>query len=174
VLVGLDRFFKTKIAPTVLGAIGLELGADVPMCLCGAALRARGIGEQIERLEGWPALPLVLVWPGRPVATAEVFRTLPGRENPPLPAPPSAVTVPDIAGWLGGCRNDLERPALTLAVEIGEALRLLRGPDCLLARMSGSGSACFGLYADFAAAEAAALALRKARPGWWIEAALAH
>ena len=174
VLVALDRFFGTRISPEVLGAIALKLGADVPMCLCGAALRARGIGEEIERLEGWPALPLVLVWPGRPVSTAEVFRTLPERENLPLPQPPRIKTAEDAAAWLALCRNDLERPARALTAEIGEVLRLLRGHHCLLARMSGSGSACFGLYPDIAAAQAAALALRKDRPGWWVEAALAH
>jgi len=174
VLVALDRWFETRIPPLVLGAIGLKLGADVPMCLCGAALRARGIGEEIERLQGWPALPLLLVWPGRPVSTAEAFRTLPVRENAPLPALPPPGSVQDTAEWLALCRNDLERPALALTAEIGDALRLLRSHDCLLARMSGSGSACFGLYADIAAAQAAALALQKDRPGWWVEAALAR
>lgn len=177
VLVALDRFFETRIPAKILGAIGLNLGADVPMCLRGGALRARGIGEEIEPLEGWPALPLVLVWPGRSVSTAEVFRTLPKRENPPLPPLPPLPrigTAEDAASWLALCRNDLEGPALALTAEIGEALRLLRGHHCMLARMSGSGSACFGLYADIAAAQAAALALRKDRPGWWVEAALAH
>ncbi len=174
VLAALDLYFETRIPPEVLSAIGLTLGADVPMCLLGGALRARGIGEEIERLAGWPSLPLLLVWPGRAVSTVDVFRTLQTRENPPLPALPPAGGIQEAAAWLARCRNDLERPALALSAEIGDALGLLRKSDCLLARMSGSGSACFGLYADLAGAEAAAAALRKQRPGWWIESTLAH
>ncbi|HWT30237.1 MAG TPA: 4-(cytidine 5'-diphospho)-2-C-methyl-D-erythritol kinase, partial [Propylenella sp.] len=56
--------------------IGGALGADVPMCLLARALRARGRGEQIERIESWPAVPLVLVWPGVPVATSAVFGSM--------------------------------------------------------------------------------------------------
>jgi 4-diphosphocytidyl-2-C-methyl-D-erythritol kinase len=80
-----------------------------------------------------------------------------------------------LARWLQKCRNDLEDTALALAPEIGDALQSLRSTEgCLVARMSGSGSGCFGLYADRAGAEAAAIALRKARPGWWIAATVAR
>jgi 4-diphosphocytidyl-2-C-methyl-D-erythritol kinase len=63
--------------------------------------------------------------------------------------------------------NDLQGPAVALCPAIGEALAALRAtPGCLLARMSGSGATCFGLYADAAAAASAAELVR--RPGWWV------
>ena len=168
VLLALDELFGTKISAKSLRAVGLRLGADVPMCLCGRALRARGVGEQISPLEGFPALPMVLVWPGRPVSTAEVFKTLARRDNPPLADPPAAKSLVEIATWLAACRNDLELPASVIAPEIGAVLGVLRAtPGCLVARMSGSGSACFGLYAAPAAASAAATVIAQARPDWW-------
>ena len=71
-----------------------------------------------------------------------------------------------LVGSLLPTRNDLELPARALAPSIGSALDALAAvPGCLLARMSGSGATCFGLFASAEAAEAAAAAL--ARPGWW-------
>jgi 4-diphosphocytidyl-2-C-methyl-D-erythritol kinase len=175
VLLGLNRHFHAGLSPDALRALGPKLGADVPMCLAGQALRARGIGEEIEILERWPALALVLVWPGQPVSTAEAFKALARRDNPPLPAPPTAAAAGDIAGYLASCRNDLEAPALAVAPVIGEVLAALRATEgCLLARMSGSGSASFGLFADRSAAEAAAKAIGRERPSWWSVATEAH
>jgi 4-diphosphocytidyl-2-C-methyl-D-erythritol kinase len=168
VLLGLDELFGTKLPADELGAIGLKLGADVPMCLAGKALRARGIGEEISPLEGFPALPMVLVWPGKPVSTGEVFKALARRDNPPLPNPPDGRSAAEIAAWLQNCRNDLELPAQEIAPEIGTVLDALRATqNCVLVRMSGSGSACFGLYPEQAAARTAASAIAEARPDWW-------
>ena len=176
VLRGLDRMFATGLGQDELAAIGLPLGADVPMCLIGRALRARGIGEQIEALENWPALPIVLVWPGRGVSTAEAYSTLERRDNAALPAaPPAPLIDRRIATWLDSCRNDLEGPVERTAPFIREAREMLRAsPGCLLARMSGSGSACFGLFADPAEALSAASVLASERRDWWGIAGSAH
>ena len=59
--------------------VAARLGADVPVCLAGVPAVMRGIGERVEPLAGSPALPAmpaVLVNPGLPLATAEVFRAL--------------------------------------------------------------------------------------------------
>jgi len=47
-------------------------------------------------------------------------------------------------------------------------LRQLRG--CQLARMSGSGATCFGLFDSGRAAAAAARVLRESYPSWWVRA----
>jgi 4-diphosphocytidyl-2-C-methyl-D-erythritol kinase len=175
VLLALNRLCGAPLPPDQLAALGLGLGADVPMCLVGRALRARGAGEKIAPLAGWPALPLVLVWPAASVSTRAVFAALQRRENPPLPDPPPLGTAAAVAAWLKECRNDLETPALSAAPGIAAALAALRGtPGCLIARMSGSGSGCFGLYADAAGAGDAAALLSAERPHWWCRATLAH
>jgi 4-diphosphocytidyl-2-C-methyl-D-erythritol kinase len=171
VLTGLNRHLSAGLSDEKLRAIGLALGADVPMCLAGCALRARGIGEEIEILEPWPALPMVLIWPARAVSTAQIFTTLARRDNPPLGDPPIGESATRIVLWLAGCRNDLEAPAKEVAPEIGEALDALRGTEgCLLARMSGSGSACFGLFADGAHAARSAKLIHQAHSQWWVVA----
>jgi 4-diphosphocytidyl-2-C-methyl-D-erythritol kinase len=148
----------------------LALGADVPVCLAGQSCRMAGIGDQISPLTLPPA-HLVLVNPGVGLSTAAVFGALLCRDNPPLPP---AAPMPDavaLAAYLGHCRNDLEAPALSLVPQIGAVLAALQGQTgCLLARMSGSGATCFGLFASASAAEGAASALRAQSGAWWVQA----
>lgn len=168
VLGGLNRLLGNGASSDRLTALGVTLGADVPMCLAGTALRARGIGEQLESVADWPILPLLLVWPGRPVSTAAAFAGLARKDNPPLPPQPVSRGLADVVGWLRSCRNDLEAPARALVPEIGAVLDALRGAEgCRLARMSGSGSACFGLFPTIEAAQCANQILAVKRPGWW-------
>ena len=86
-------------------------------------------------------------------------------------------TIPDfadaqaLADWLSEQRNDLEKPAMELCPQIAEVLAALRMESPLLARMSGSGATCFGLYPSLAEAERGAAAIAAANPGWWVTAA---
>jgi 4-diphosphocytidyl-2-C-methyl-D-erythritol kinase len=165
----LDRVWRLGLGRDRLAALSLPLGADLPMCVAGRPLRATGIGDRLEPLDGVPALALVLVNPGVAVATPAVFRALVRRDNPPLaglPADPSR-----LAEAIAAMRNDLQPPAGGLAPPIGEVVaRLGAEPGCRVARMSGSGASVFGLFDDRATAERAAARLTAARPDWWVAA----
>ncbi|HEX2258022.1 MAG TPA: 4-(cytidine 5'-diphospho)-2-C-methyl-D-erythritol kinase [Afifellaceae bacterium] len=168
-LLALNELWQTGWDHERLAALAVTLGADVPMCVYGRPLRARGIGEAITPLSDVPVLPLVLAWPGVTLDTGQVFAALSSRENPPLPDPPPFAGAADLAAWLAACRNDLEAPATRLAPVVADVLRAIRAADaCLLARMSGSGSGCFGLFTTTAAAEAAAIEIAAAQPDWWV------
>ena len=148
----------------------LALGADVPVCLAGQSCRMAGIGDQISPI-ALPPAHLVLVNPGVGLSTAAVFGALLCRDNPPLPPAAPMPDVVALAAYLGHCRNDLEAPALSLVPQIGAVLAALQGQTgCLLARMSGSGATCFGLFASASAAEAAATTLRAQSAAWWVQA----
>lgn len=142
-----------------------SLGADVPVCLDVAPQRMRGIGEELSREIGLPDFELVLVNPGTAVPTGPVFNALTRKDNGPMPdAIPRFLSVTDMCDWLALQRNDLQAPACVMVPEINHALDTLR--DAALARMSGSGGTCFGIYAD--GAEAAASRIRAAHPDWWV------
>ena len=147
----------------------LALGADVPMCLRSRPVRVRGIGEGLEPVT-LPPLPAVLANPRVPVSTPQIFRSLTSRDNPPMPEVlPEFVDAEALIDWLKDMRNDMEPAAKALEPMIGTVLSELSAlPGCRLARMSGSGATCFGLFATMAEAGAAAAALRAARPDWWI------
>lgn len=148
------------------------LGADVPVCLVARAARMRGIGEEVLPLDGLPTLDAVLVNPGVPVSTPAIFRRLTQRANPAMPAQlpdwPDAATLID---WLGAQRNDLQDAAIAEAPVVANVLQeIASSQHCALARMSGSGATCFGLYPDAATATRAAQSLSASHPGWWVQA----
>ncbi len=152
-------------------SIAHDLGADIPMCLAGRAARARGIGERLDAVAGLPPLPAVLVNPGVAIATPAAFAGLARRDNPPMPSPPRGAfsDVASLADWLSAhTRNDLEGPASARVPQIGGVLTALRDAGARLARMSGSGATCFGLFDTMDAAQAAQRAI--APPGWWVRA----
>jgi 4-diphosphocytidyl-2-C-methyl-D-erythritol kinase len=165
---GLRRLWGLPLDDGALAEIGLGLGADVPVCLPSRPARMRGVGERIEPAPGLAVLHLLLVNPQRPLATAAVFRELPATGMGPRSAEPPA--GPDLE-WLARSRNDLELPARSLLPVIGEVLTALADvPGCRLARMSGSGATCFGLFGQPAEAKAAAASIARAHPGWWVAA----
>ena len=150
-----------------------RLGADVPVCLAGRPCRMQGTGERLSPAPALPPCWLVLVNPGCPVPTGPVFAALQGRFGPGMGELPERFDdATALSRWLSAQRNDLQPPALTLAPPVGDALSALTGlPGCLLARMSGSGGTCFGIFASDAAARSGAAQITAAEPGWWAVAA---
>ena len=161
----LCRLWSVRPRPDVLAGLALGLGADVPVCLASRPARMTGVGEVLSPLPALPQCGLLLVNPGVAVSTADVFR---GREAVfsragQAPAPWRDAVA--LAASLAGLGNDLEVPARTLAPAIGTVLERVGSlPGCLLARLSGSGATCFGLFADPAAAIRGGDSLPG---GWW-------
>ena len=163
----LGRLWGVAPAAEALRALALRLGADVPVCLTGRPARMGGVGDMLSPAPDLPACGLVLVNPGVAVSTPDVFRARSGRFSAPAALPSGWLDAVAMARDLAALGNDLEPPAVTLCPVIGTVLAALRAaPGCLLARMSGSGATCFGLFADAVAAAAAAEGVR--RPGWWV------
>lgn len=152
-------------------AAQLAIGADIPVCVHGAPCRMRGIGDVIDPVPPLPPLWIVLANAGVAVPTGAVFSRLATAENPPLPDPDWS-DLPGFVRWLCIARNDLWPPARDLVSEIGTVLDHLEArPGCLLARMSGSGGTCFGLFGAEDAATDAARALGRDQPDWWVASA---
>jgi 4-diphosphocytidyl-2-C-methyl-D-erythritol kinase len=152
----------------------LHLGADVPVCLHGRPCRMTGSGGSLAPLPGpLPPAVLVLANAGVSLATSAVFAALDRRDRAPMPPVlPLLRDFDALAGFLAAQRNDLEPPAMALAPVIADTRAALAAqPGCRLARMSGSGATCFGLFADATAASRAARTLARAQPGWWVQTA---
>lgn len=170
-LLGLLRLWERTIKDDKLRAIALKLGADVPMCLEGSCLRARGIGDE---LEPGPRLPrdlgMVLINPRVPVSTPDVFKRLKRKTNDEIgPIPSAFLSAAALADWIGDLRNDLQMAAIDQVPVIETVLQALTDDgDCLFARMSGSGATCFGLFASVKHAEYACRRLAFSHPNWWV------
>lgn len=170
----LPKLWNAHVEPSGLASLALCLGADVPVCLDAAPALMWGKGELIARIEALPPFRLVLANPGVALSTAEVFKALDAPDmiemqaGPQLPAMKS---LDDLLAWLAAHGNDLEAPAMKLAPPVAETIAALKAtPACRLARMSGSGATCFGIFADEADARAAAAELKRDHPQWWIAA----
>ncbi len=138
-----------------------KLGADVPVCVDSLTAIGRGTGADIEAVASdLTGTAVLLVNPGIPLATAQVFGAWDGEDRGAMPHG-SVSTIADRG------RNDLERPAITLVPEIAEVRDQLERSGAFLSRMSGSGATCFALYCSHDAMQHAARTLAAARPEWW-------
>ena len=171
------RLIRDVFAPDVddarLEACAASLGADGAACLWGRPVLAEGRGERLSAAPGLPELHAVLVNPGVPVSTPDVYRRLDaaGRfgDVAPPPMPDAFESAAELAGWLLTHGNDLEAPAIEAVPEVGAVLETLRDePEALLARVSGSGGTCFALCADDISAEGLAERLESIEPHWWV------
>lgn len=168
---GLNRLWDLGLDAATLCAIGLPLGADVPMCVESRPLVARGIGEDLRLLSGFPPLHLLLVNPLVEVSTPVIFRNLSSKTNPPLVVPGEGAGLADWIASLAAARNDLQPPACSIEPKITDVLARLAATEALLARMSGSGATCFGLYRTAAECLRAARKLEAEHPEWYIQPA---
>jgi len=168
----LMRLWRADPGNETLARLALSLGADLPVCLVGRPSLVSGIGEIVEPAPVLPQAWLTLVNPGVAVETRAVFSARTGAFSTPAPLREPPRDPSALAEALRARANDLAAPAIRLAPVIAEALAALESaPGCLLARMSGSGATCFGLFAAPEPAEAAARSIAAARPGWWSVAA---
>lgn len=175
---GLVALSGAAVSDTALHQIAVGLGADVPVCLRSRISYMTGIGHVVDPLPDLPQIHCVLVNPRVGVPTGPVFHALGllhgAMVSPPAPPPPRQALrgADDLAAYLAACRNDLETPARQMVREIGDVQDALFATEgCLLARMSGSGATCFGLYAQAEAAADAASRIADSHKPWWTVAA---
>ena len=158
----LNRTSPAPLSGKKLADVALSLGADVPVCLAGGAQHMTGIGETLAAIDPAPTGHVVLARPDIALSTPEVFAGL----TPTDPPHPHGESAGGDARALVAFGNDLTAAAVQLAPAISELLAAISAcAGCLVSQMSGSGSACFGLFPDKASAQAAAGRLQAA--GYW-------
>jgi 4-diphosphocytidyl-2-C-methyl-D-erythritol kinase len=155
-LVGLNHLWSTGLGEDALAALGLELGADVPVFVRGRAAFAEGVGDRLTPLtlsEPW----YLTIHPGVHVATADIYQATELTRDTP------ARTIRALLA--AGGRNDLEPVVRARHAQVDAAARWLarHAP----ARMTGSGACVFASFGARADAEAV---LRRLPVGWrgWV------
>lgn len=143
--------------------LGFSLGADVAFCLVGGLQRVRGMGERLEGLNAPPSPEMVILMPDEGLSTGAVFgeydrgmRTMPRVD---MDTAQEALLAGDYAALDRLAGNALTEPAVHLSGAIEPAIQELRALGAVMARMSGSGTAVFGVFMDAAVADAAQAAL---------------
>ena len=177
VLRTLAEAFPGAVDPGALAGIAVELGADVPFFLDPRPAWVGGIGERIEPLPSWPEFALVLLNPGVPLSTAEVFRAT-DVLRPALTPPGAAPTLRslrEIAGIVASNRpdalasllsNDLLPAAVRLCPPVARLQERLRDAGASMVGMSGSGPTVFGVFGSADEAHEAVERMPTVAPIW--------
>jgi 4-diphosphocytidyl-2-C-methyl-D-erythritol kinase len=161
----LNRLWRLGLPEAQLAALGAKLGADVPVCVGSRPARMAGVGEVLSAAPSLPRFGLLLANPRQGLATPKVFRARQAGFSARADLPEAWGSAAEMVADLARLGNDLQAPAISLRPAIAEVLAAISAsPGCLLARMSGSGATCFGIFPNAAAAAAAAAALP---PAWW-------
>jgi 4-diphosphocytidyl-2-C-methyl-D-erythritol kinase len=167
---GLLEWWKIPKQTHYVQGLLTRLGADVPVCLNCRPARVRGIGDILDPAPMLAEIPVVLVNPGKPCMTGQVFSRYSGKFREPVSFSSGLDKAEMLVSFLRQQDNDLLKPALDMVPEIGNVLTALDAQDgCLFTRMSGSGATCFGLFEDEIYAVKAAQELTRENPDWWIK-----
>lgn len=168
-LKGLNTLWGLGLTDERLEEIGLTIGADVPFCVRGGLQRARGVGERLTPLPMKRPLYLVAFQPCRGLSTREVFGALHDAGIDPADRPDNdaaqrALAAGDVRLLGRSMGNVLEPVSRRMRPQIDEAIRAIEASGALGARMTGSGSAVFGVYAHAGACKRAAQMLGETYP----------
>lgn len=134
-LVALNHLWQTGLSRTQLQALGLSLGADVPIFIHGHAALAQGVGEQLEDTtipEPWYLIGI----PSCHASTAELFKEKQLTRNSDL------ITIR--AFLAGAGRNDFEPVLRKRFPLIDQCLHLM--DTASKARVTGSGACLFSIF----------------------------
>ena len=168
-IIALDRLYGTAMTTEALCGIGAGVGADVPFCVRGGLQRAQGVGERLTPLAMKKPLYLVAFQPCRGLSTKEVFTALHedgirGEDRPDNEAAQRALAAGDVRALGAALGNVLEPVSRRMRPEIDRAIRAIEESGAVGARMTGSGSAVFGVFMHAGACRRAADRLAAAYP----------
>jgi 4-diphosphocytidyl-2-C-methyl-D-erythritol kinase len=159
-LAGLDRFWRCGAGDAVLHELAAGLGADVAFFLVGGVALGRGRGELLTPLPDLPPWWLVVLPGGEAVSTAAVYRLLSAGAVDSVER--SALYQWSVAGGdlpVAHCRNDLQPTVVRHWPGVGRRLARIEATAPMLALVTGSGGAVFGVYESEAGARVAAAEL---------------
>ncbi len=161
----LNRVWHLGHHHEALAVLGQPLGADVPACVLSQPCYVSGIGDVLASATSVSSLPCIIINPLVQLSTPDVFKAYAMRQAPyasPIsPWPPAKTVLPHTI-------NDLQVDACGKLPEIHCILDdLERQPGCLMARMSGSGASCFGIFNAHEAAICGHKSILREHPEYW-------
>lgn len=154
-----------------INQIALSLGSDVAICLKQKAGYILSIGEKTDEVKKIPDIWAVLVNPKIIISTKAIFEMNSFNFRPKIKERPNNfANLFELLDFIKIHDNELEKNAKKLCPEIANIINTLsQTSNCLLARMSGSGATCFGLYKTKQDSMNASEEIKKIYPQYWIK-----
>ena len=145
VLKGLNQMWNLGMSDEKLCELGLKLGADVPYCLNGGLCRAQGLGEELTEIADAPKVSLLVSMPTKGLRTAEVFKSCHATGMQPTHDAIESLKASNWNWLRDNTANDLEQPAISMRPDINACIMRMYALGACFARMTGSGSAVYGV-----------------------------
>ena len=164
VLIGMNRLFGTRLSGKELCSMGEQIGSDVPFCIEGGTMLAKGRGEILRRVPDLPPLFVILAKPPVAVSTAWAYQNYDAigiSNHPDTAAMLAALSEGNVAKIANGLVNVLEDVTVKAHKIIEAYKRVLTENGAKAGLMSGSGPTVFALAEKKADADRAASALSK-------------
>lgn len=158
VLRGMNKLYNLRLSKEELMKIGLEIGADVPFCICGGTMLAKGIGEELSELKSMPNAHLLLVKPYFSISTKEAYSLVDLSKLTDKDRPDTDKIISYIEE--GNLKKIAENMKNVFELYIGKQYPLIEKikqelirQGALGAVMTGSGSVVFGVFEDLTLAK---------------------
>jgi 4-diphosphocytidyl-2-C-methyl-D-erythritol kinase len=168
IIKGLIEFFNVDIASIELNRLLEGLGADIPACFYGQSCFVEGIGEKILPA-ATPSLHAVLIYPNLHCDTESVFKNFNQNFSDKIQIEKNFSDTESLISFLKSQKNDLTESAISVFSDIKKCLTILEEEKNIqFARMTGSGSSCFGVVENLENAEIIARKIHNKNPDWWV------
>ena len=155
-LIGLNALLNFQLDKEELGQLALEIGSDVPFFIHGTPAIGRGLGEDLEGVDGLRDAWILIVKPDVTISTAWAYEQL----NLLLTGNGGGAKLKTLLEGIKyfpekklSTHNSFERGISERFPEIGGILTVLKGEGALLHTLSGTGAACFSLFSEAKKAE---------------------
>ena len=166
---GLNEIFNLGLSLAELQKISLKFGSDIFFLLGNKAAIVKGRGEIIEEFPQFSAIPTLLINPKISVSTKEIFNKFDGNFSKEIPT--KDLLKKDIFDLIENFPNDMEKPAISTLPLIYEIIENLKNSGAKIAKMSGSGATCFGIFENEKKLDLAQKILTKKFPKFFIKKA---
>ena len=154
----MNELYNLRLSKEELMKIGLEIGADVPFCICGGTMLAKGIGEELSELKSMPAAHLLLIKPYFSISTKEAYSLVDLSKLTDKDRPDTGKIISYIEE--GNLKKIAENMKNVFELYIGKKYPLIEKikqelirQGALGAVMTGSGSVVFGVFEDLTLAK---------------------
>ena len=142
----LNEIFALNLSTQALQKISLNFGSDIAFLLQNQAAIIRGRGEIINPYPEFEAIAALLINPKIEVSTKEIFEKF--GNNFSARIADEELKKRDVFDLITNLPNDMEKPAISSLAVISDILNQLKNCNATIAKMSGSGASCFGIFED--------------------------
>lgn len=155
----LNELYQTNLSVQALCDMGVELGADIPYCIRGGTMLARGIGEELSPLPAIPNCHVVLCKPPVSISTKEIYEQIDNAKIPKKPNTAAMIAALEQSDFNAICANlcnVMEEVTIRKQGEIIQIKEILKENGANGVLMSGSGPTVYGLFSEENCAKSAA------------------